>query len=299
MIFSFSYSCSNCWRMSTHRFTFTLSLSLIAWSFSASGQGVQTSPSTHPSISPDYPKPEIVVTAPVNPDDLPVQADGTTEAQSVSRYLGSEADRFVRCAGMPDPHDLRLILDHSPGEALAMRALHKFVVRNSACYGSLADPIPQSPYLGVCNPYRIALFSPASICRTTFDRGALYERAVKLYGGTVALTRTQTFDPNIRARFLRLEQERDKLRARTDREYSSVVGCMVQLSPQFGRALLEAAPGSEEETLARRLLIGHGAECVGSAAKVTADPVQFRAYTAQAVYAWLVATSNRPTLIKD
>jgi hypothetical protein len=239
----------------------------------------------------------IVVIAPLNPDDLPVQTQGVAVLGSLSRAMGSEADRFVRCAGLPEPRKLRVILDRGPGDPVSQQALHGFIVRNRACYGDIGSPA--SPELGVCNPQPFSAPVERQTCRVTYDRGALYERAIKAYAPSMELTSAQTLDRATLARFLHRKQVRDKLRPHQDREYFRTVACMLQSAPQFGRALLRAEPGSEEETAARRQLIGHGGVCVGGAKEVKADPAQFRAYTAEAFHAWLVAAGNRTTLIAD
>ncbi|HYD23815.1 MAG TPA: hypothetical protein VEB68_03395 [Croceibacterium sp.] len=239
---------------------------------------------------------EILVLGPNRLDELPVQAQSVAPLGRVSRSLGSESARFVRCADLPEAEDLRAILDHGPGHHRAQRALHKFIVRNEACYGGYGWPTPESPYFGTCNPQigrMVTVEVREEVCRSTYDRGALYERALADYGASLELTRAQTFDPAVRARFSALDQQRDNVRPRIDRDYFVTVACMVQIAPQVGRDLLAAEPGSTGETTARRLLIGNGGPCVGGAKRVTADPVQFRAYTAEAVYAWLTAAAGR------
>jgi hypothetical protein len=207
---------------------------------------------------------------------------------------GAESAFFARCAHMPHrPGDLRDIVDRGPRDTIAEKALHKLIIHNTACFQDLLAFLPPapSPYYGVCNPRTNGL------CRTTFDRGALYERVLRTYAADYRLTRYQTFDRAARARFLAREHARNHLRFKSDLDYFETVACMVQISPEYGQALLRAVPGSAGETRARQYLIGYGNPCVGGAKTVKADAAQFRAYTAEAVYAWIVAAQGAASLV--
>lgn len=265
---------------------FLLPLALAAAPYSAAGQGIPLAETETDSI---------FVIAPIGPDDLPIQTESMAELGSASRAIGSEAERFVRCAGLPEPRDLRLILDRGPGDTVAQTALHKFIAKNRPCYGDYGAWA--SPELGACNPQPASMPVERRTCRATYDRGMLFERAIKTYAPAMDLTSAQTFDRDVLARFLHRKEDRDKLRTNKDKQYFRVVACMLQMAPRYGRALLQAEPGSEEEALARRYLIGHGGVCTGGAKEVKADPSQFRAYTAEALYSWLVAAANRTTLV--
>ena len=239
---------------------------------------------------------DILVLAPFAVEDLPVQAGAPPHMRArSSQNIASEVDRFVRCTGLPEPRDLRAILDNAPRHFNAKHALHRFIAGNQGCYIGYPFPPPSAPAFGECNPEYLS--DVMRVCRATYDRGALYERAIETYGEGIVLTRMQTFDPKVRQRFLVRAQRRDKLRVPMDLKYASTVGCMVQVAPEYARQLLAAEAGSEEETRARQIMIGLGQPCLGSAKRVKADAAQFRAYTAEAVYAWLVAAAERTTLV--
>src|SRR5690606_33459019 len=137
---------------------------------------------------------------PLNLDDLPVQTEQAPHlAGRVSSRIGSDAARFLRCTGLPKPRDLRAILDNPPRHGAAQHALHRFIAGNQGCYVDYPWPPPNAPAFGKCNPqgapsiYGMPTgFSDIRICRSTYDRGALYERAVETYGGSIPLTRAET-----------------------------------------------------------------------------------------------------------
>lgn len=239
---------------------------------------------------------DILVLAPFDVADLPVQAAAPPHMRArSSQNIAGEVDRFMRCTGLPEPRELRAILDNAPRHHNAKHALHRFIARNQGCYIGYPSPPAPAPAFGECNPLYIS--DVMRVCRATYDRGALYERAVEAYGGGIALTRMQTLDPAVRQRFLARAQRRDKLRVPMDLKYASTVGCLVQLAPEYARELLAAEAGSEEETRARQIMIGLGQPCLGDAKRVKSDAAQFRAYTAEGVYTWLVAAAERSTLV--
>ncbi len=49
--------------------------------------------------------------------------------------------------------------------------------------------------------------------------------------------------------------------------------------------------------MARRYLVGHGGPCIGGAKTVRVDASQLRAYTAEAVYSWIVAAKGAASLV--
>lgn len=238
---------------------------------------------------------EIVVTGGLTIGELPTQTEGLSAAGNNNRALGAEAAFFVRCASLPQrAEDLRRIVDNGPRDTDAEKALHAFVVRHAGCYQGLAPllPLAPTPYYGRCD------LQSNGLCRSTFNRGALFEQALRRYAPGYELSREQTFDPATRARFAGWADHRDRLSLSNDRDYFLTVACMVQVSPQYGQALLRAAPGSAAETEARQYLIGYGSPCVGGVRQVKADPSQFRVYTAEAVYAWIVAAQGAATLVR-
>ncbi len=234
---------------------------------------------------------------PVAPPEITVQGNSPLQSMVTpqdSRILASQAASFVRCAKLPDNAQmLSDILDHSPRELVAQRALHEFILSHAGCYQdmSMSPASPQSPQLGECNNIVTGL------CRVTYDRGALYETALDKFAPDYQLGQLQTFDPAIRARFIARQKERNRIRLSVDRDYFMVVACMVQLRPREALDMLQAKQGSPEERTMRSEMIGRRSPCVGGARNVNFDPGQFRAYTAEAVYEWISAARNTNTLV--
>ncbi|QIG79207.1 hypothetical protein [Stakelama tenebrarum] len=261
-------------------------------------------------------------------EDLPTQTKPDTNLAQTSRTAASESARFIRCTELPEPDELRTILDTPVNRIAGQRALHRFIRTHSGCYGGLDTVVRPSPWLGVCNPQGAPGAPPKNadqifvesnlpaemrsmlsvtghrsvrmngdLCRVTFDRGALFELAVEKYGDDITLSRGLTFHPVIRERFETREIPRSESRSPTDREFFYRVACMVQIRPEYGQMMLQTEPGSETETRLRQLLIGYGAPCVGYAEEVVADGSQFRAYVAESVYSWMVAVRGTDSLV--
>jgi len=248
-----------------------------------------------------------------NPADMPVVAEQVITFGMVSRRLGAESERFSRCAPMPDRAVLSTILDGRPTLQRTQMALHRYLATNRGCYSGQSELLP-APQLGVCNPEATGFVSEGgvhgrgwgqpssalaatSICRVTYDRGALFERALREVVGDLRLTRDDTFDADVRARFAERETARNLARGAIDRNYFNTVACMVQIVPEAGVGMVLAPAGSDRAEQAREALIANGGPCVGYAREVRADPGQFRAYVAEAVYSWIAATRDRPSLI--
>ena len=237
---------------------------------------------------------EIVVVGEVPIADLPTHERPGANESTESRTLGTDSAFFVRCSGLPPrAKDLRNILDRGPRDTIAEKALHKYVIRHTGCFRDIAPFLPPapSPYYGECNP------QAHGTCRNTFDRGALYEAALAKYAADYRLGRHQTFDKAARARFIAREKARNHLRFSSDQAFFDAVSCFVQVSPEYAQALLAAKPRSAAETRARQYLIGYGSPCVGGAKTVSVGAAQFRAYTAEALYEWIVAAKGVATLV--
>ncbi|HEY8592740.1 MAG TPA: hypothetical protein VIL42_07735 [Sphingomicrobium sp.] len=259
----------------------------------ATSAAQQAQPNSPPGEPPD--EDAIVVTGRVDPADLPVKSKGLTEFGLITRMISSDVELFMRCADTPRPQDLRDIVDRGPADLIAERALHDFIRRNQACYVGYPSPPPTSPYFGACNAQ---LHPNGKICRSIYDRGAIFERTVKRLGDPVELARRLRFDPATRARFAARERRRGQQSVSADRKYFDVVSCMLQISPGTAGRLLRAPPGSAQEAAARHVMIGYARTCFGRPVNVRAEPGQFRAYTAEVMYNWLAAASGRPSLVQ-
>lgn len=249
-----------------------------------------------------------------DPEELPVSVAQPTEMNRVSRGLASEAAQFTRCAGLPRPELLHRILDGRPESGEADKALHWHMVRNIGCLQDVpSSPIPASPYFGLCNPDWVNpskggqgglrtplignLMVDRSVCRVHFDRGFIYEEALREYAPDLALSRSNTFDHATRDRFRAREEVRNSARSPASADFFFAAACMVQIRPKYALALLHEEPGSAAEGRLRAMMISDGAACVGNAAEVEVDARQFRAFVAEAVYAWAVAVRRADTLL--
>ena len=228
-------------------------------------------------------------------EELPTTPALQAEQRSVSRQLGAKAAMFLRCADLPGRLSLSAMLDGPPEALRTQAAIHRFIASRRACYPDYPDR--PAPELGECNPQFVPATPEYQVCRVTYDRGALFERALLEVVGDLRLTREDTFNPAVLQRFAERERARSLGRDANGQRYFETVACMVQIVPEQGVAMLLSTPGSDRAEEARRLLIGHGAPCVGYAKEVRADPDQFRAYVAEAVYSWLAAARGVDSLI--
>lgn len=250
-----------------------------------------TGTTTQPPVQPDG---TIIVLG----GDLPADIKVLGFFRSFSRGMSANSQMFLRCAELPDGKTLSTILDGSPQRRRTQSALHRYIQQNEGCYPGINRSF-EVPELGRCNPVLgpPLLSNNLTICRVLYDRGALYEQALLQQAGILDLRWEDTFDPEVRARFMRRENVRNDGRAQMDRDYFDTIACMVQISPQQGIAVVEAEPGSGRETDAVAMLVGHGSPCVGYVKNVKFDQVQFRAYVAEAVYSWIAAKRDVGSLV--
>lgn len=240
---------------------------------------------------------ELVVKGFLAPDrDLPVQVRPVYGQAFASRGSSADARMFVRCAHKPRASMLRQIVDGPANTRLTEFALDRYIRMNSACYSGYPPSLsPGAPYFGDCNP--VLIDDTLEICRAYYDRGALVEYALHTYAPDLNLTPAQTLTAEARDRFLAREAIRGKQRLAADRLYFTVVACMVQYQPARAIRLLQAEPNSADEKRLRTLLVGLTPVCVANARNVQVDPIQFRFYVADAVYAWAVAVRGTDSLI--
>lgn len=129
-----------------------------------------------------------------------------------------------------------------------------------------------------------------------YDRGALTIAALKRFAPDLTLTRKQTEDPRVQARFNLREIPRNRLRLPVDYHYFETAVCMVRLEPQLAvRLALMDGPARLSDV--QEALVDRAKACVGNARRVRVDPTQFRLYIADAVYRWAVAARDVPSLI--
>jgi hypothetical protein len=234
-------------------------------------------------------------------EEMPAEVTPQVGLARTSRGIAVDAERFTRCAGLPRPALLRRIVDGRPETGETEKALHQHIMRNAGCYKGIptVPPHRDPPYYGVCNPIVVAHTYP--ICRVHYDRGAIYERVLREYAPDLRLSRSNTFDIATRARFREREDARNRGRKSGADDYFFAAACMVQLRPEFALALLREESGSAREGRLRAMMLNDGAPCLGTTpdqlARVEVDPGQFRAFVAEAVYAWAVAVKRTGTLL--
>ena len=241
---------------------------------------------------------DIVVEGTTVDGDPPIKTEDDGVFGTVSRQLASEADRFSRCADMPRPSLLRRIVDGHPETGETRKALDQHIMRNQGCYGGmfLMPPYPDPPYYGKCNPHPLP--DGRSICRSHYDRGAIYEQVLRKYAADLTFDRAATFDPVVRAEFMSREEERNQFR-RESADYFWFAACAVQLSPEYALQMLEEEPGSEREVRYQSLMISEALPCFEGrkVTDVTVDRSQFRAFVAEAAYSWAVAVMRVDSLL--
>lgn len=128
-------------------------------------------------------------------------------------------------------------------------------------------------------------------------RGALLEEVFRRFVPDLSLTRQQTFDLEVQARFRRRENERNRLRIAADYRYFEIAVCLVRVQPQLAVQLVGSTLGSPAERHIRSALVDRGRTCVGNVRRVMLEGTRFRTYIADAVYRWVIAARDVDTLI--
>lgn len=132
--------------------------------------------------------------------------------------------------------------------------------------------------------------------RSIYDRGAYTVQVLKRFAPDLSLTRAQTEDPAVQARFNARETARNRFRLPSDYRYFEVAVCMVRVEPRLAVRLARST-GPARFGDVQAALIDRARICVGGAKNVEVDPTQFRLYIADAVYRWAVAARGVDSLI--
>lgn len=190
---------------------------------------------------------------------------------------------FARCLRNVPASVLRKVIDGPPNRADTTYAQGLLVSKHITCH--LA--------------YYRAPFDVAAAGVSIFDRDAVLEQAIKTYAPKLALTRAETSDPAVAARFNAVEVPRNHWRQPLDYRYFEIAVCMVRIEPELSVALLHASSGSTREKRIEGAIIGRARVCVGDARRVSFDPTEFRTFMIDALYRWVVAARGVDSLISD
>ncbi len=216
-----------------------------------------------------------------------------------SSAVMADARMLARCAFRRSPQMIHDVVDGLPNKSTTTWALDRLIRQNATCYlaynpGQNTDQT--RPVYGECNPIAVP-GSGLRLCRSFYDRAALLEYTLQTYLPDLNLTPADLRDPSVRARYLARERPRAKIRFAADRRYFAVASCIVQTTPAITTQFLHSAPGSNAETELRDDLLKSSRACVQNARKVTVDPIQFRMYMLEAVYAWTLAIQAKSSLL--
>ncbi|WP_232474069.1 hypothetical protein [Sphingomonas sp. MA1305] len=198
------------------------------------------------------------------------------------------AERFTKCAitpGMRDTSDLRAAIDgviNSPRQSFGQT---QFVKKHSTC----AQDVFAAQHFGNAA-------AAGGYDSSYYDRGAMTLRIVQLFSPDLTLTKDQTADADVQARFNLREIPLAKFRLPTDRRFFEMAICQVRQAPELSVRLIKAN-GYDEITRTEAAIVNATPDCTGHAKKVFFDFAQFRFYIADAVYRWAVAAKGVDTLI--
>ena len=112
------------------------------------------------------------------------------------------------------------------------------------------------------------------------------------------LTRRDTTNPHVQARFNAREVSKAKFRLPADRRFLEVAICLVRTQPAYASQLIARDRSMEAIQQLEARMVNASPECTGRARRVHFDPTQFRFYIAEAVYKWTLAARNVDSLIQ-
>lgn len=266
-------------------------------------------PSPPPSAEPEPVAKDIVVEGvrPSPVDELTDTRSPLSYSQAVrSRTEFDWASIFTRCMQFAPAKLMRAIIDGPPNRADTREAQARLIRTNFGCHlrystfpsesvapaGALRDQ--ENMAAGV-----VQSFNVVPLGESVYDRGALLERTIAMYAPGLKLTRAQTENPAVAARFDYVEVPRNRWRLPEDYEYFQVAVCMVRLQPELATRLVGSPAGSKLQNQLGRILISRARLCAGNAKRVRVDPTQFRIYIADALYRWAVAARGVRSLIPE
>lgn len=196
------------------------------------------------------------------------------------------SERIAKCAvraRLSKISQLRAAVDGPPNGSTQVFAQQRIKQINVTCSESSA----------------LLSFSDDLLGRSIYDRGALMIEAMKAFTPNLRLTRADTDNPVVQARFNARETPRNRYRLPADYRYFEVAVCMVRLQPVLSSRLATTDLTPTQIGRFEDAIVNGARICVGDAKTVSFDPTQFRLYIADAVYRWAVAAQGVETLIPD
>lgn len=259
----------------------------------------QTRPQPAEQAAPDEGSTTVVITglrdlddpeSPVNSRTLGSSRTGAGAVRSRSVYAFSK--RFARCAVARTPERLRLLrrtLDLPINSSAQSAAQTRLVQANAGCTESpqaVSQATNTVPTATLTKQYNASYY----------DRGALFVQAIQTFAPELKLTKQQTADPSVQARFNAREAPLARFRLPVDEHYFQTAVCLVRLNPDLATRLVQIEDLGSTNRLAAAL-VNRGKICVGGAKRVYFDATQFRFYIADALYRWMVAAQGMDSLI--
>jgi hypothetical protein len=249
-----------------------------------------TAPQSPPPAPPVPAQPrsdDIVVTALRDIDDkgsaVTAQTLGSARTGDAvgSRTTFALAQRWAACAvaaGLGRREWLRKAIDSRTNSTWQAFAMQRLAQINMAC----APDASRARDGAITDPY--------------YDRGALVIAALAAYAPNLRLSKAQTADPAVQARFNAREIPLARFRLPVDRTYFETAICFVRLQPELSVRLATAETLDAQRRL-EAAIVNRARVCVGNAKRVYFDGTQFRFYIADAVYRWAVAARGVDTLV--
>ncbi len=203
-----------------------------------------------------------------------------------SRTVFDRAQLWAKCASEPASPTriayLRQIFGTRTNSTKQAFAFQRLAQLTLAC-----APDPQAALGGriTGNPY--------------YDRGALTIEVMKRIDPRLTLTRKQTGDPVVQARFNARETPLAKFRLPVDMRYFETAVCFVRLQPELSMQLALTDKPLDTVRRLEAAIVNRAKICVGNARRVYFDGVQFRFYIADAAYRWTLATRGIDSLLPE
>ena len=210
----------------------------------------------------------------------------TGTGATASRKVFAHSQFFARCAMRRSPENLRMLratLDGRINSAPQAYAQTRLAQLSASC---LLDP--QGETGTKSNVYDARYY----------DRGALFLETLRTFAPGLSLTRAQTNDPEVQARFNSREVPLARFRRPVDRRYFEAAVCFVRMEPTLAVRLMREERAESINRL-EAAMVNRARRCVGNAKRVYFDATQLRFYIADALYRWIVAAGGVSSLIPE